>query len=102
MESPKILKNPKQESVEFRYGGKLYIFPPGVNTPVDAAAANHFLTLVHTGLMDVTEQVMNPVEPETGLNKLGLPQLLKLAKEKGIKTKFGMKKTEVLALLVNG
>jgi hypothetical protein len=105
--SPLILRNPKQTVVEFMYGSMITIFQPGETKPLDWETANHALTMVNTGLIDVTSEMMNPQkttsvvpENETDYTLMGLPQLLKLAKERGIKTKFGMKKVEVISLLL--
>ena len=124
--NPRILKNPKTTVVEFMYGGMITIFQPGETKPIDGEVAKHALTMVNTGLIDVTDQIIQPVrsvppvsngpdptggraveisEVNTGetpadYTLMGLPQLLKLAKSRGIKTKFGMKKNEVIALLL--
>jgi hypothetical protein len=109
----RILKNPTSKPIEVMYDGIVHIFPPLESKPVDGSVARLATEFNNTRLVDITdlkEENVNPrassevTEPNSNseLASMKLPQLLKLAKSKGLKTKFGMKRTEVISLLVNG
>jgi hypothetical protein len=120
----KILKNPTSRVIEVTYDNIITTFKPEEVKPVEENIAKHALEFNNTPLVDVTEgpngvlgyggttteEKLTPrasgevTEPKLNseLALMGLPQLLKLAKSKGLKTKFGMKKTEVISLLLNG
>jgi hypothetical protein len=112
---PKILKNPLNKVFEFTYDGRVFIFQPGEVRAINGDAANLALEFNNTPLIDVTStknvvptasgEVIEPKvvdESVPNLMSMRLPQLLKLAKENGIKTKFGMTREEVLTLILHG
>ena len=76
------------------YDGRVVIFQPGETRAIDGAVASLALEFNNTPLIEAGKGI--------DYTTMALPKLLKMAKEKGIKTRFGMKKTEVISLLVNG
>jgi hypothetical protein len=110
----RILKNPTNKSIELSYDNKLTIFKAGETKPVEDYVAKLALEFNNTPLVDITDTPLEEkvipgassevIEPNLNfeLASMKLPQLLKLAKSKGLKIKFGMKKVEVISLILNG
>jgi hypothetical protein len=109
----RILKNPTSNPIEVMYDGRITIFNPLESKPVEEGVAKLALEFKNTPLIDITDLkeeivVSKPSGEVTEPNQnselalMKLPQLLKLAKSKGLKVKFGMKRTEVISLLING
>lgn len=92
---PKILFNPKSETVEFRYDGKVHILKPGEKRLFEGIIANHALTQVNTGLVEYENQDEKPLD-----NYEAMPWtvLLSYAAKRGIST-FGLRKEEIIKAL---
>lgn len=100
--NPKILKNPTGKVIEFSYDSRVFTFQPGETKAIEGGAAALALEFDNTHLIEVeTVHTVTTVTQGPSYTDMGLPQLLKLAKSRGIKTKFGMKKIDVIDVLVN-
>lgn len=113
---PRILKNPTDRVVEITFDNKVTIFNPGEVRPIDGAVANHALKEVHSGLVDVTDElnkvasvappvvssVISPDSPSAReYTSMKIGSMLKLAKSRGIPIKFGMKKLDLIKALID-
>ena len=93
---PKILFNPKNETVEFMCGGLAYIFMPGEKKSLDGFPAHHALKETNTGLVEYEGQESGPIESD--LNEMPWKQLVSLASTEKI-FRPGMKKEEIIRAL---
>ena len=119
----KIIKNPKDKPVEVMWDSLVTVFQPGERKSVEAVRAHHFVNEVNAGLLDVTdevssatkEEIVRPgassevVEANEDRKQADRPdylsktrvQLFRIAKEKGLKTKFKMTRQDLLDLVIN-
>lgn len=99
---PKVLYNPKKETVEFMVDGRVYIFQPGEKKILDGFIAYHALVETNTGLVEYGRDDQGNVPTTVGsiaYERMGWRDLLALAGERGIQT-VGKKRDEVTNLLV--
>jgi hypothetical protein len=94
---PKVLYNPKEETVEFMCNRQSYKFLPGEKRNLDGFVAHHALNFVNTGLREYI-----PGEDEgvsnIGYDKLRWKDLLIIASKRGVFTP-GSKREEVIQAL---
>ena len=92
---PQVLYNPKNTTVEFMCGGRVFVFEPREHKPLDGFVAHHALNFINTGLVpfnvDVRkEDLIKEKEEEIqklqakDYKKMPWKKLLKIASELGV------------------
>jgi hypothetical protein len=94
---PKVLYNPKPETVEFMCGGLTYIFKPGEKRNLDGFPAHHALKEVNTGLVEYEGQPSRV----SGVDYRAMKwrRLVALASAEGIRLKKGMDREKLVKAL---
>lgn len=94
---PKVLYNPRPETIEFMCGGQVFVFKPGEKKNLDGFVAYHALKEVQTGLVEYEGQSSRV----SGIDYSAMPwkRIVALASAEGIKLEKGITREKLIKML---